>query len=226
MDVWIRKEQLILVYSELSDIYRHTSSEWLQLTQTHVRCHTLSHTFWSAALSCVALCSSVEVSGSPWQQHNGPGLIQSQGRSVGLAGEMQEEESVWVWNPFESGLMCFQLLCWVTEEKTLCLRSTFTSTLDLAFVLLYVRSRSNLFFHHALLLFMHSLFSSLFSDSRSPIISSYLGPALVSARSILSQSSRFSVSLIFSHIQEPCRTSLGALDLVALSLSLPEEGRD
>lgn len=109
-------------------------------TRTHLR-NTRAHkmhtwTFWSATQPCVALTSSVEVSGSPWQLYNGAGLIQSQGRTVGA--ETQREN----WSGSETysskGWCVLAAACSVTEEKTFCLHSypTFPSTPNLFFLLL------------------------------------------------------------------------------------------
>lgn len=67
----------------------------LFITITHQHTHT--HTDLKIQ-SCVAFTSSVEVSGSPWQQYNGTGLIQSQRRTVGLAETLREN-----WSGSESG---------------------------------------------------------------------------------------------------------------------------
>lgn len=70
----------------------------------------------------MALTSSVEVSGSPWQLYNGAGLIQSQGRMVGLAETHREN---WSGSEIDSSRSSCVVAatCSVTEEKTFCLHS-------------------------------------------------------------------------------------------------------
>lgn len=178
----------------------------------------------------MALTSSAEVSESPWQLYNGAGLIQSQGRMVGLAGTQREN-----WSRSETyssqGWCTLAAACSVTEEKTFCrqLHPTFASTLKI-FAFLSPR----LPFSLPLIYFIFELLClfTYFSPTTLPCLSLplhfplYLSLALVSIQSIPHTLSVPPPRRPLSDIQEPDRISLVPLDLVVLLLSLPEVDRD
>lgn len=189
---------------------------------------------------CKALTSSVEVSESPWQLYNGAGLIQSQGRMVGLLVTQREN---WSGSGTYSGRSwCVSLAaCSVTEEK----HSVSTPSKLLHphlifsfFFLAQIPCGPPLPFSLILTfsLFIHLLFSNYpgslwlhFLDFLHPSLPLPLSLPHFRLRSInISYTPSLlspSLPLTFRH-RQPDRISLVPLDLVVLLLSLPEEDGD